>query len=254
MLGGTRTHHVSDFQPRIEGRLSVSLDDTPTPNGLRSVFQIQKPFILRYPISRYMEVESHNLYGEMDREEALRRFPEADDIENEELREQVIQTIRQFPDYFWTAPAASKHHAPEHRQRHGLWLHTKRVCTVMERLAQSMVKQGHLSWEEVDYARAACILHDMYKYGIPPTSVDSTVKDHDVTAADWLRDHTKIPDEVCGAVEAHNGPWYVGHPPSSHLEQIVHIADMVGSDENIRVAVKEPHPVLREQFARVSYR
>lgn len=201
-----------------------------------------------------MDVTTHDLYGEMDRDEAVRRFPEVESIKNETLREMVIGTIQVFPDYFWTAPASSKHHPPEHRQRHGLWLHTKRVCTAFERMADSMVKQGHLSWEEIDYGRAACILHDMFKYGMPPTSVDGTVNDHDRIAANWLDEHTQLPDEVIGAVEAHNGPWYVGKSPGSHLEQIVHIADLHASDENARIAVKDPHPVLREQFARVNAR
>lgn len=201
-----------------------------------------------------MEVESHGLYGEMDRDEALHRFPEVEDIQDEELREMVVQVVRDLPDYFWTAPASSKHHPREHRQRHGLWLHTKRVCTAFERLATSMVKQGHLSWQEIDMGRAACILHDMFKYGIPPVSIDGTVNDHDRIAANWLQNHTDLPDEVVGAVEAHNGPWYVGKSPQTHLEQIVHIADMQAADENVRIAVKDPHPVLVEQFPRVSDR
>lgn len=57
---------------------------------------------------------------------------------------------------------------------------------------------------------------------------------------------------VCGKQSVVNQ--YVGKAPSSHLEQIVHIADMQASDENVRIAVKDPHPVLREQFARVNAR
>jgi hypothetical protein len=176
------------------------------------------------------------------------------DIHDEELREQVIQVIRDFPEYHWTAPASSHHHPPEHQARHGLWLHTKRVCTAFERVAKSMVKQGHLSWEDIDKGRAACILHDMYKYGMPPTSVDGTSGSHDVIAANWLREHTELPSEVCDAVEAHNGPWYAGDPPTSHLQQMVHIADLNASDESARYAVKEPHSVLTEMFPRIEER
>lgn len=199
-------------------------------------------------------VPESSLYGDISREEAQRRYPEVDAIQDDELREQVIQTIRQFPDYHWTAPASSHHHPPEHQARHGLWLHTKRVCTAFERVAKSMVKQGHLTWADIDKGRAACILHDMYKYGIPPTSVDSTSRSHDVIAANWLRDHTELPDEVCDAVEAHNGPWYAGDPPTSHVQQMVHIADLNASDENARYAVKDLHPVLEEKFPRVDER
>jgi hypothetical protein len=42
--------------------------------------------------------------------------------------------------------------------------------------------------------------------------------------------------------------------PETHLEQMVHVADMHASDENVRIAVKEMNDVLREQFPRVSER
>lgn len=199
-------------------------------------------------------VETHNLYGDTNREEALNRFPELEDIRDEELREQVIEVVREFPDYFWTAPAASHHHPPEHQARHGLWLFTKRVCTAFESKAKSMVKQGHLDWADIDKGRAACILHDMFKYGVPPTSVASTDGSHDITAANWLRENTELPDDVCDAVESHNGPWYAGDPPTSHLQQMVHIATLDASDEDFHVAVKDPHPILREKFPRVEER
>lgn len=201
-----------------------------------------------------MDVTSHELYGDFDTEEALRRFPELEDIRDEQLREMTIGTVQTFPDYFWTAPAASKHHPPEHRQRHGLWLHTKRVCTKWERQATSMVKQGHLEWKDVDYGRAACILHDMFKYGIPPTSVTTTSRSHDSIASTWLTDHTELPQPIIDAVDQHNGPWYGGDMPNSHLAQMVHVADLHASDENARIAVKDPHPILQEQFPRVGER
>jgi len=117
-----------------------------------------------------------------------------------------------------------------------------------------MVKQGHLDWEDIDKGRAACILHDGMKYGIPPTSVDGTSNSHDILMANWLRDNTQLPKEVSDCVESHNGPWYSGDSPTSHLQQMVHIADLNASDENARYAVKEPHPILVEKFPRVNTR
>jgi hypothetical protein len=201
-----------------------------------------------------MEIDSHGLYGDFDREEAVRRYPEVEDIRDDTLREQVIAVIQEYPDYHWTAPASSSHHPPEHRQRHGLWLHTKRVCTTFERVSTSMVKQGHLEWPDIDCGRAACILHDMFKFGMPPTSVDSTSRNHDLLAANWLSQQTELPEQVCDCVEAHNGPWYAGSQPTSHLQQMVHVADLQASDDSVRVAVKDPHPTLRDQFPRVSER
>lgn len=198
---------------------------------------------------------THDLYGDFSREEAVRRFPEVEDITDDELREQVIDVLRNgIPDYFWTAPAASRHHPRKHRARHGLWLHTKRVCTELERFGPSMVKQSHMTWAEMDHMRAACILHDMFKYGYPPTSVDSVVSNHDTLAANWLSSHTELDDDVIGAVESHNGAWYVGPPPSSSAEQTMHIADLGGSDENNDIAVKDPHPVLQNHFPSIRKR
>jgi hypothetical protein len=194
------------------------------------------------------------LYGDISREEALARMPELTDIKDGELREQVIEVVREFPDYFWTAPASSSHHPPEHQNRHGLWLHTKRVCTAFERVARSMVNQGHLEWADVDKGRAACILHDMFKYGIPPTSVDGTRTDHDLLAANWLEDQTSLPDEVIHCVAAHNGPWYAGPQPQSHLAQMVHVADLQASDEHAHIAVKDPHEALTDAFPSVEGR
>jgi hypothetical protein len=117
-----------------------------------------------------------------------------------------------------------------------------------------MVKQGHLTWEDIDKGRAACILHDMYKYGVPPTSIDSTSGSHDIVAANWLRENTSLPGEVCDSVESHNGPWYAGDPPTTHLQQMVHIADLNASDEAAHYAVKEPHQILTNKFPRVTER
>lgn len=192
---------------------------------------------------------------DIDRDEAKRRFPEVEDIQDEGLRAKVVSVVQQFPEYFWTAPASKRHHPVEHQARHGLWLHTKRVCTTFERIAPSMVKQGHVTWDDIDKGRAGCILHDCLKFGEPPTNVKDTQGDHDVQAAEWLhRLDVDIPETVLDCVEAHNGPWYAGSPPRSHIEQTVHIADMNASDQNIRVAVKDPHPILEEQFPRVGVR
>jgi len=201
-----------------------------------------------------MEVTTSGLYDDFGREEAINRLPEIEDISDSELREMTIGAVRDFPSYFWTARAAKRHHPPEHRQRHGLWLHVKRTCTTFERITQSMVNQGHLSWEEIDCGRSACILHEMFKYGHPPTSVVEPVNNAGLVAANWLRKNTELPNNVTDAVESHGGPWYAGSQPTSHLSQMVHVADLYASDTNNHVAVKDLHPVLEDAFPRVDER
>jgi len=198
---------------------------------------------------------THDLYGDFDDDEAVARFPEVTDITDSHLREQVIQVIQDdIPNYFWVAPASSRNHQPEHRSRHGLWLHIKRVCSMFEGFAPSLKKQGHMSQQDVNEMRAACILHDMFKYGRPPTAVDSTVSNHDILAANYIRNHTSLPDGVADAVEAHNGCWYVGSPPSTSAEQTMHMADLAGSRPYNDIAVKDMHPVLKTHFPAVGER
>jgi len=197
---------------------------------------------------------SDELLTDIEPEEATNRFPELLDIRDDDVRDATTTAICNAPEYVWTAPAASSHHPIEHRVRHGLWIHIQRVCTAFERIAPSMVKQNHLSWYDVDCGRAACLTHDLLKYGRPPTSVDKTTDDHDIVGAEWLSDNTALPDSVIGAVRGHMGPWGSGGAPSTHLAQMVHVSDMVASDEHNSIAVKEPHEIIRQQFPNVSIR
>ena len=201
-----------------------------------------------------MEHITKPAYPPETREEVLSWLPEIEDINDEELCEQVLGVFLEIPNYFWHAPAASRHHPPEHRARHGLVLHTKRVCTAFERVAKSMVKQNHLTWADIDEGRAACLLHDTFKYGMPPTAVDNTSSSHDVIAANFLRENTQLSDAICDAVESHSGPWYRGKVPTTHLEQMVHMADLAASDENAQYAVKDMNVTLKEKFPRVNER
>jgi len=202
-----------------------------------------------------MDYVSNSLYGDFDAGEAHQRLPEITDIRDGHIRNEVTAAVVDIvPDYFWTAPAASKYHPAEHRERHGLWLHTKRVCTAFERYIQSMQKQGHFTGTDADAGRAACILHDALKFGHEPTSVNGTIHNHDRLGATVLSEETDLPQKTIDAVDEHNGPWYAGDAPSSHVSQIVHVADMTASDVNVDVAVKDPHDVLQQQFPNVEVR
>jgi putative nucleotidyltransferase with HDIG domain len=185
------------------------------------------------------------------REEITEVMPEVGNITDSDLREKTTDMLTEAPEYFWTAPASKYHHPEEHQYRHGLWLHTKRVCTVLDRIVDSMVEQGHVT--DTDAALSAAILHDTYKYGRPPTEVDTSTSDHDLTAGNVAFQYG-LPPKVVGAIKTHNGSWYAGPSPSNTLEQTVHIADMVASDPNVDIAVLDPHPILQDQFPRVSER
>ena len=177
--------------------------------------------------------------------------PELFEINDETLRRNTADALFDAPEYFWTVSTDSYYHPEEHGARHGLLLHTKRVASVFSRLTPSMEKQEHLTEYETDCGMAACLLHDTFKYGEPPTETGSgTYGANDKLAADYYRDHHgELPYDVTAAIEAHKGPWGRGSPPTSHLQQMVHIADQIAATGFIDVGVKEPNDTLVEHFS-----
>lgn len=176
-------------------------------------------------------------------------LPELHDISDDTIRRDTADALYDAPDYFWVAGSDSYYHPDEHGARHGLVLHTKRVASAFERFAPSMNQQGHMDDDQLDCARAACLLHDTFKYGEPPTETGSGAHGaNDKIAADYYRKNHDLPSEVTDGIEAHKGGWGRGSPPTSHLQQMAHIADLMAATSHIRIGVKEPNEVLQEQF------
>lgn len=165
-------------------------------------------------------------------------MPAAALIEDTELRMAVLDTICELPAYFWEAPAtsSSEYHNRFARGECGLWIHVLMCATALEGVADSYVEQGRVTEEEVDYARAAVLLHDGWKYGESWEEGDGAASDHDLQASAELRERG-FPDSVVDAVAAHMGPWYDGPSPESPLDQLVHQADMMGSRRHVTPAV-----------------
>jgi hypothetical protein len=188
--------------------------------------------------------------------EVLERFPEINEIDDPDISILTTSALQQLcPEYFWKVPGSSsgKYHPEDHRKEMGLWLHTKRAFTQFERLSSSYLEQGKITEEERDYGRSAILLHDIYKYGLPKEK--HTVRDHDVIAAQELRDFGGVPEEIVGCVESHNGPWYAGREPRTDLEQVHHLADMSASDvNNPSIAILEPCEKLEKNFPNVNTR
>jgi len=177
-------------------------------------------------------------------------FPELHDIANDAVRRSTAGALFDAPEYFWSASTGSYYHPEEHGSRHGLVLHTKRVASIFERTADSMIKQNHLDENAADAARAGILLHDTFKYGEPPTETGSgTHGANDKVAADYYRaNHSDLPDATYGIIEAHKGPWGRGKRPTTHAEQMVHVADQLAACSYVSIGVKEPNDVLKSQF------
>ena len=175
-------------------------------------------------------------------EEAFRRMPTLELIDDDRIKVVTARLTAEAPEYFWTAPAAgSKFHHPACREHHGLWAHTLMLSTVIERLAPSYVGQGRLDESDVDLAHAAAILHDQRKRGPPEDPQGSSTSDHDLQMARVVRE-SPLPGAVADAIETHMGAWYDGPEPETDLQDLVHTADMVASTATISPAIQGPVP------------
>lgn len=181
--------------------------------------------------------------------EAENRLAAVGLIEDADLREKVVDTICEFPKYFWQAPATSsdQYHNRFARGEYGLWIHTAMAATALERTIESYVQQNRILQIEADYARAAVLIHDGRKYGSEWNPGESADKDHDLQMADVAREKG-FSAEVVDAIAAHMGPWYDGPQPSWVLEQAVHQADMTASARHVTPAVYDPPQCLIEKY------
>jgi hypothetical protein len=77
---------------------------------------------------------------ELSRQELKRRLPEIQYIENNALREQVIELLlAECPEHYWTYPASTSgnHHPMDERTRHGQWNYTKRMFSAFKYIFES---------------------------------------------------------------------------------------------------------------------
>lgn len=176
--------------------------------------------------------------------EARRRLPSLHLIDDADTRGEAARLSRFAPAYFWERPGSTAGYHNDHE--HGLWAHTLRLSTVIERLADSYTQRGLLTDSEVDLAHAAAILHDQRKEG---PDGGQTAKDHDLQMASVITAKSELGDGAVRAVERHMGPWYEGPEPGwEPLAELVHTADMVASSPHIEVAVPEPVPEELEPY------
>ncbi len=198
-----------------------------------------------------------------------RRLPELDELADL-AREEILDALtKEAPAEYWEQPASGsgKHHPPDERGVHGQWIHTKRMLRNYESIARSGEEMDRLRgrendgdiWteddlaysmddEDIRYGRMAALVHDIHKFGEDGTE-ETARSDHDVTAAEYVREQTDLPDPVADAVEAHNGPWYDGKIPEDDTEAAVHIADMIAADTASETLLQEPTPALK--FAQI---
>jgi len=175
--------------------------------------------------------------------EVQRRMPSLSAIDDDEIRHEVIHLTKFAPAYFWERPGSYRGYHNGHE--HGLWAHTLKLSTVIDRLGDSWVEMGHIRASDIDRVHAAAILHDQLKEGGERSADDDeeTRRDHELLMAGRIREHSNLSEPVIRAVEAHMGAWYDGPAPRpGSIEDLLHCADMMASCRAISVPVPTPVP------------
>lgn len=184
------------------------------------------------------------------RDEVYRRLPTLAHIDDKDIRDDVIHLSRHAPEYFWIRPGSySGYH---NGTRRGLWHHTLKLSKAIETLAPSRMEMGVLTPEDTDLAHAAAIIHDQWKNGADPES-DQTSDAHPHVAATLIREHTDLNEVVARAVREHMGAFDGKPHPSSAVSSLVHDADMLASDDEIRLAIASPVPSELDELVDETY-
>lgn len=168
--------------------------------------------------------------------ELLRR--ELNLITDEALKNKVEAILQNIPEVMEHKPSSSsgKYHPDFDNTDGGNIKHTKAVVKVAEKLVD-----GFSSWNFVklyliaDYVYAACILHDMCKYGTDPDTATHTVHEHPKLAGDLIR--SDYP-HVAVLIDSHMGKWNTSKysnvtlpVPETFMQIIVHIADCIAAQK-----------------------
>lgn len=157
-------------------------------------------------------------------------------ITDQPLRECVERILKEIPECMEHKPSSSsgKYHPEFDRIDGGNINHTKAVVKV----AQTLIS-GFSAWDrniyniQDDMIYAACILHDMCKYGEDPDNCDHTVHNHPVLAGNLIR--AEYP-AVAFLIDSHMGKWNTSKMdpttlpvPITFMQKIVHIADHIAA-------------------------
>ncbi len=155
-------------------------------------------------------------------------------IVDEHIRSLVTDCLAGVPEHFWMKPASSTghHHPKDEHLPGGLGLHTARVVDVLLLIAKA--KNFDIA---VDEAVAACILHDIARYGINERASEHSLNNHAelgefVFRKTWEQNSHEVPlevaDRIAIAIGRHMGRWSK-NPPQEDLDWIVHLADLIAS-------------------------
>lgn len=162
-------------------------------------------------------------------------------IENVKLAAAAYAVVQRADDYFWIVPASStgKYHPACDLGEGGLARH----CIMVSRVAADLCYKDNLSQHVTDLARFAGLFHDVKKCGDAAANNNSTVWEHPLLAADFLKNillEYNVRDDditlIVNAVASHMGRWTESEysdvklpAPVSGFDNLVHTADFIAS-------------------------
>lgn len=168
------------------------------------------------------------------------------------FKQHVMELLKIAPDDILNMPSSStgKYHPADEISKDGMIRHIKRCVIVAEETARM---RGHTD-EELDILIAGCILHDLFKQGIPRGKW--TVKEHPIFSYEHIKKYVSnnkltVDELSAGLLDTlaviclyHEGSWtipesYEKHPKSTcNKEQLqlafsMHIIDFMASRRTI---------------------
>lgn len=221
--------------------------------------------------------------------DAVEQFKnEIDLIENDLVKQVLIEAVKKIPEYFFFVPASSsgKYHPKSSLGVGGLIRHVKSVFYVSEELLSHPMFGEEFTSEQKDMIRAAIILHDSCKQGTHGHAEGHTRTDHPLLVRKALMPYGFTEDEelifkdtiyssmkrqavlniwdtICETIETHMGPWTkdregkeVLYPPENPMQKHVHLCDYLASRKNIEIDIwsrteqagREPEPATDSQI------
>ena len=141
-------------------------------------------------------------------------------------------------DWFWKSGASSsgKYHPVFAQGEGGLVRHTRAVALVCEELLR-INTYAYMNDTYKDYARVACLLHDICKYGEGHEMDKTAYKNHGALAANkiacaWFEFFgSHAPELLLMAVRSHMGQWTENRDerPFTNIDRLVHLSDYIAS-------------------------
>lgn len=126
-------------------------------------------------------------------------------------------------------PASQNHHLPDEREEYGNMLHTVRVASLCELIADAVsIEVGDV--DDVDILKSAAILHDACRYGLFGLS-GKTRPDHPRLVRVFAENYDLTCDnfsDIMDVIETHMGRW--GQKPAAFeisAALALHLADCI---------------------------